>query len=210
MCRALEGLAEMDFLGRAADPGEGVTQLQAQCAGLAVVLTWGPGELGTDRKGVEALAPLRRLAAKAQAEAVWTLGMSTGSAARARGGIAIPLLFANGGSQPVEFLVGPVDSGAETRFQYAMDESDESGPPLQIDWVDAEVRLPEETSLRIAEAVPGEETRLWTFIPADLRAGMPYLGQFTYSQLGLGERVAGRQVFAGVASTGFFKFTVPT
>lgn len=207
--RALEGLQEKDFLGRAADPGEGVTQLHAHCAGLAVVLTWGPGEAGKDRKGVDALAPLRRLVAKAQAEAVWTLELSAGEAARVRGGLAFPLRFANQGAQPVEFLMGPAGSGADVRFQYAPDESDGDGPPLQIDWMEAEVRLPAEPGLRIAAALPGEETVLEAVVSADLARGTPYLGQFTYSQLAVGERVAGRPVFAGLSFTGIFKFRGP-
>lgn len=207
--RALENLAEKDFLGRAADPGEGVTQLHAQCAGLAVILTWGPGEMGKDRKGVDALAPLRRLVAKAQGQAVWTLTLSAGEAARVRGGISIPLRFVNEGAQPHEFLLGPAGSGVDIRFQYAVDESDGNGPPLQIDWMEAEVVLPDEPGLRLSAAMPGEETLVETRIPVDLAPGQPYLGKFTYSQLGVGDRVAGRPVFSGVCFTGPFNFKVP-
>lgn len=207
--QALAGLSERDFLGRAADPGEGVTQLHAQCAGLAVILTWGPGEVGKDRKGVDALAPLRRLVAKAQGQTVWTLSLAAGEAARVRGGVSIPLRFTNGGAQPVEFLMGPAGSGVDIRFQYAVDESDGDGPPLQIDWMEAEVRLPAESGLRLAAAMPGEETEVESLIVADLAPGIPYLGRFTYSQLGVGDRVAGRPIFAGVAFTGHFNFKAP-
>jgi hypothetical protein len=206
---ALEGLAERDFLGRAADPGEGVTELHAHCAGFAAILAWGPGEVGKDRKGVDALAPLRRLVAKAQAETVWTLSLAAGGAARARGGVSFPLRFANGGTQPIEFLVGPAGSGADLRFEYAVDESDGDGPPLQIDWMEAEVLLPGESGLRIAAAMPGEETSVEAVIPAGLAPGLPYLGRFTYSQLGVGDRVAGRPIFAGVAFSGPFNFKGP-
>ena len=206
--RALEGLSEKDFQGRAADPGEGVTQLQAQCAGLLALVTWGPGEMGVERKGVDALALLRRLVSKAQEQVLWTFGLRVGRATRASGGISIPLELFNEGVQPVPFLISPPGLGVDVAFKYAVDESDEDGPPLQIDWMEAEVSLPDEASLRLDSLDAGGSIRLATLIAADLRSGVPYLGQFSYSQLSLGERVAGQPAFAGVSFTDYFKFTV--
>lgn len=204
--KALEGLTEKDFEGRVADPGEGVTQLQAQCAGLCVILTWGPGELGLSRPGVEALAPLRRLVSKAESEILWNLRMEPGKAERIQDGISIPLDFSNDGLHPLSILLSSRGLGVEFTFRYAVDESDEEGPALQIDWMDAEVLLPEESILRMAEVSAGEKVRINTHLSIPIPAGVPHLGRFSYSQLTLGERVAGLPVFAGLAYTGTFKF----
>jgi hypothetical protein len=206
--KALEGLKEKDFLGRQADPGEGVTQLQAQCGAEVALITWGPGEPGVDRPGVDALAPLRMLVGKAQAETLWTLRLTAGPARKVAGGLSLPITFANEGSQAVRFLLSAPGAEADFAFKYAVDETDENGPPLQVDWVDAEVRLPEVETPRIESLDGGASLDVEALIPVDLAAGGKYLGQFTYSQIGTGERIAGIPVFAGVAFTGVFAFTV--
>lgn len=206
--KALEGLGEKDFRGRAADPGEGVTQLQAQCGGEVALLTWGPGEVGVDRPGVEALAPLRMLIGKAQAETVWTLQLTAGAVKKASGGISLSVDFSNAGTQAVRFLLSAPGKEADFAFKYAVDESDENGPPLQVDWVDAEVRLDDLETPRIESLEGGASLPVEILTPVDLAAGKKYLGQVTYSQIGTGERVAGIPVFAGIAFTGVFGFTV--
>jgi hypothetical protein len=207
--RALEPLTENDFRGRAADPGEAVTHLQARCGGLAACLTWGPAEMGRDRPGVDALGPLRMLVSKAQQETVWTLSLRAGAIKRAPGGLVLPLSFSNGGPQPVRLVVGPPGLGAELSFRYAVDESDDSGePPLQIDWVDARITLPEEASLRIADVSDGYDAGLLVTAAGEFAPGGRYLGHVTYSQLDLGDRLAGQGVFCGMTFTDIFKFSV--
>ncbi len=203
---AFEGLAAKDFEGRAADPGEGVTQLQAQCGGHCVILAWGPAEMGVPRPGVDALAPLRRLVTKAQLEIKWTLRMTQGNLVRTSQGLKIPIEFTNEGKESIRFLIAPPEFGVELNFKYAVDESDESGPALQINWVDAEVKLPSESGLRLVELAPGGTTSIDALIPVVLPMDIGHLGQITYSQLTLGERVAGQPVFAGVTFTDIYNY----
>ncbi len=206
--KALEPLTEADFRGRAADPGEAVTHLQARCGGFAACLTWGPAEMGRDRPGVDALGPLRMLVSQAQQETVWTLSLLPGPVRRGPEGLVLPLSFSNGGPQPVRLLVGPPGLGAEFSFRYAVDESDDSGePPLQINWEDARVSLSGETSLRIADVFEGGNADLLLTVEGKFPPGGRYLGHVTYRQLDLGERLAGLGIFHGMAFTDIFKFS---
>lgn len=209
--RALEGLSGKDFQGSAVDPGGGKFRLQAQCGGLLALVDWAPGGTGMERKGIEALAPLRRLEAMAREQALWTFGLRAGEAARVSGGISIPLEIFNEGIQPVPFLISPPGLGADLSFRFAVatDQGGEDRPSLPVDWMDADLSLPGESSLRLASLDAGGSFRLETRIAAELRSGVPYLGQFAYRQLSLGERVAGRPAFAGESVTDGFRFTVP-
>lgn len=202
---ALEELTEEDFQGRAADPGDPVTHLQARCGGKAAHLTWGPAEMGRERPGVDALSPLRMLLEKAQEEKVWSLSLRPGTVRRDADGLTLSLTLSNAGPQPVHVLVGPPGSGPDLAFKHAVDESDESGEPaLQVNWEEAEVRLPEEDVLRVVPVAEGQDLEISVRIPGSFASDGRYLGQFTYTQLRLGESLAGQPVFQGVAFTEIF------
>lgn len=209
--RALRNLTQDSFPGRPADPGETAFELQIQAGGRVARLSWGPALPGIACPGEDAILPLRMLENSAMQETVWEVRASLGDMASAPQGLALSLILSNQGRMPIPLVLAPPGRGVEFLFKFAEDEEEDDPDitPLPVTWNRQVLQPVQEPVPRLAELEAGGTLDLPLEAPLRLSPGKRYLGQISYSQIELGERVAGIPVFAGTTYTDIFTFVAP-